>query len=755
MNRAFNEVDEDDPRLLQLSREYLAELEAGRRPDRASFLARYPDLAEILSECLDGIELAQSFAKPATTPSPEFTGAPLGDFQILHEIGHGGMGVVYEAIQLSLGRRVALKVLPFAAALDAKHLQRFKNEAHAAAQLHHTNIVPVYAVGCERGVHFYAMQLIEGRSLASVIQEMRAAGTESPSNLAIGSQATNPTAAISVTRTSQRSSRTNHSFRAAARIAAQVADALDYAHEAGVVHRDIKPANLMLDAKGAVWVTDFGLAQVVTDGGVTQTGDLVGTLRYMSPEQASGRRIPVDHRADVYSLGATLYEMLTLQPIFAGEDRNTLLFQILNDEPRPLRQLDLAIPIELETIVLKATSKSPADRYATAADMAADLRRFLDELPILARRPTLIDRTRKWMRRHPSFVGASLVLLVCGLIGMAITTAIVAREQAATKEAYERESRRAIEAESRFQLARRVADEMIRLAEEELTDNPFQEHLRKQLLETALGYYQEFINSRQGQPEAQAELEVTQGRVKKILADLAVLKADRHHFLLRESAVLEDLNVTAEQRAKLSQVLDRREVQRQEFPRIPREARGYEQHEMHERALAVARENEGALAAILTTAQLKRLPQIALQWQGPRALLDPDVAAALKFTPEQRGKMRSIEFEAMYQHFTNSGRRGPPDANDDRVRLAMKEMVDVLNPDQRLQWQQMIGEPYEGPMPLHRGPGFAGRHEPPGPPGPPGRKDPSGRKDGGRRDGFDRPHDLSKEFGPPLRTPSE
>eukprot|EP00456_Euglypha_rotunda_P091181 TRINITY_DN957_c0_g1_i1.p1 TRINITY_DN957_c0_g1~~TRINITY_DN957_c0_g1_i1.p1 ORF type:complete len:755 (-),score=178.56 TRINITY_DN957_c0_g1_i1:9736-12000(-) len=751
MSRAFDEIDEDDPRLLQLSREYLAELEAGRQPDRASFLARYPDLAEALSECLDGIELAQSFAKPPAAPAPEFSGSPLGDFQILHEIGHGGMGVVYEAIQLSLGRRVALKVLPFAAALDAKHLQRFKNEAHAAAQLHHTNIVPVYAVGCERGVHFYAMQLIEGRSLANVIQEMRAAGPDKPSNLASGSQATNPTVAISATRTSLRSSRTNQSFRTSARIAAQVADALDYAHEAGVVHRDIKPANLMLDAKGAVWVTDFGLAQVVADGGVTQTGDLVGTLRYMSPEQASGRRIPVDHRADVYSLGATLYEMLTLQPIFAGEDRNTLLFKILNDDPRPLRQLDLAIPVELETIVLKATSKSPTDRYATAADMAADLRRFLDELPILARRPTLIDRTRKWMRRHPSFVGATLVLMVCGLIGMAITTAIVAREQAATKAAYERESRRAIEAESRFRLARRVADEMIRLAEEELTDNPFQEHLRKQLLETALGYYQEFINSRQEQPEAQAELAVTQGRVKKILADLAVLKADRHHFLLRESAVLDDLHVTTEQRAMLSDLLDYREAQRQEFPRPPREARGHETHELHERSLAVARENETALAAILTTAQLNRLPQIALQWQGPRALLDPDVATALKLTAEQRSEMRSIEFDAMMQHISSGARRGPPDANDDRVRLAMKDMVELLSPDQRIQWQQMVGDPYEGPMPLHRGPGFNGRHEPPGPPGLPGRKDPPGRKEGGRREPFDRPFDLPKDFGPPPR----
>ena len=175
MDTAHNQIDEDDPRILQASRDYLAELEAGRKPSRQGYFESYPDLVQMLSECFDGIELAQALRPIAPTPQSEFAASPLGDFQILHEIGRGGMGVVYEAIQLSLGRRIALKVLPFATALDAKHLQRFKNEAQAAAQLHHTNIVPVYAVGCERGVHFYAMQLIAGRSLAAVIQELRGA----------------------------------------------------------------------------------------------------------------------------------------------------------------------------------------------------------------------------------------------------------------------------------------------------------------------------------------------------------------------------------------------------------------------------------------------------------------------------------------------------------------------------------------------------------------------------------------------------
>jgi tetratricopeptide (TPR) repeat protein len=238
-----------------------------------------------------------------------------------------------------------------------------------------------------------------------------------------------PQAAIST----ERSTKSPAYYRSIAEIGVQVAEALDHAHQHGVIHRDVKPANVILDNAGKPWVTDFGLARIETDAALTVTGDLLGTVRYMSPEQALAKRIVVDHRTDVYSLGATLYELLTLRPVFSGQDRQELLRQIALEEPKTPRRLNKAIPEELEIIVLKAMAKNPAERYDTAQELADDLRRFLEDRPIRARRPTLAQRAAKWSRRHRPIVwsaGVSVfVLLVLGLIGLGMGNLMITKER--------------------------------------------------------------------------------------------------------------------------------------------------------------------------------------------------------------------------------------------------------------------------------------------------------------------------------------
>jgi serine/threonine protein kinase/tetratricopeptide (TPR) repeat protein len=382
-----------------------------------------------LDACLEALRfLGRAAAGPRSVVAEAEGAAPaestlgqLGDFRLVREVGRGGMGVVYEAEQVSLGRRVALKVLPLAATLDPRQLQRFHNEARAAAVLDHPNIVHVHAVGCERGVHYYAMQFIEGQTLAALIADLRQPGRPAlaePTTAHVHEAPAAPAAdtAPQAAASTERAPRDQIYFRRAAELAVQAAEALEHAHGLGIVHRDVKPANLLLDGHGGLWVTDFGLAHIQSDARLTLTGDLVGTLRYMSPEQALARRVVVDHRTDVYSLGATLYELLTLEPVFGGSDRQELLRQIAFEDPERPRRINKAVPAELETIVLKALEKNPADRYATAQELADDLRRFLADEPILARPAGVVLRLRKWGRRHRATVTAGVTVLLAALL---------------------------------------------------------------------------------------------------------------------------------------------------------------------------------------------------------------------------------------------------------------------------------------------------------------------------------------------------
>jgi len=376
----------DDAEVARLLREYEAELALGRKPDRAALLARRPEIAEELAACLDGLEFVHA-AAPQLRGDAEPQGRPptaLGDFRIVREIARGGMGVVYEAEQVSLGRRVAVKVLPESATADPRRLVRFRNEAEAAAQLHHSRIVPVYAVGHEQGLHYFAMQLIEGLTLADVVAELRALRTGARSGRAGDAAATEALDAVARDRT--------HSIegwcRSVARLGRDAAEALEHAHARGVVHRDVKPANLLIDRRGELWITDFGLAASRRPTArLTLTGDLLGTVRYMSPELTLARRAPVDHRTDVYSLGVTLYEALTLERAFRGDDPGRMIRAIRVEEPPAVRRGNSAVPPDLETIVRKAMAKVPADRYASAQEMADDLGRHLQGLPIRGRPP--------------------------------------------------------------------------------------------------------------------------------------------------------------------------------------------------------------------------------------------------------------------------------------------------------------------------------------------------------------------------------
>ncbi len=466
---AEDRVPLEDPRVIAAVEEYLNALESGGTPDRRQFLAGYPpEVAAALAECLDSLEMVRTAGMELDPLSASDPPRTLGDFRLLREVGRGGMGVVYEAEQISLRRRVALKVLSVAGGLDARQLQRFRTEAQAAAGLHHTNIAPVYAVGQQRGVHYYAMQFIDGPSLAQVIAALRGQVRLVPGSRQRRSASTSvngpkdlttvyrplgelePALAAANTRSNalhstERPTADGDSWRRAARLAIEAAEALDHAHQQGVLHRDIKPANLLLDSAGHLWVVDFGLARLQSGSSVTVTGDLVGTLRYMSPEQTQAKRLVVDHRTDIYSLGATLYELLTLTPAFPGDDRQEVLRHITQDDPVPPRRLDATIPADLETIVLKAMAKEPAERYATAQELADDLHRVLEDRPITARRPSIAQRTRRFLRRHRTLMTSVAVAVALVFVGALGALGAIAHNQAiaATKEEQTRKAAQA------------------------------------------------------------------------------------------------------------------------------------------------------------------------------------------------------------------------------------------------------------------------------------------------------------------------
>ncbi len=415
--------------------------------ERDDFLSKACGDDETLRSRVEAILAANRSSEEtlATSPSRSSYRAKhvptIEGYDILGVLGQGGMGIVYHARQRKLNRTVALKVLPaIVGSASPSAVGRFRREATAAARLHHTNIVPIYDFGESHDAYYYAMELIEGQPLNILISRFAElhAPSASPTQLLTvmhramtddGERAVSESGISSGRMSSSQagSSSAGHGkpyYQQVARWMADAADALHYAHGEGIVHRDIKPANLILSDDGRIMIADFGLAKSDEDVSVTMTGTLLGTLRYMSPEQAMARRVRIDHRTDIYSLGVTLYELLCFQPAYPGSDEKQILSDIITRDSIPPRKLVSEVPQELEIICQKAMEKSPDARYATAGALVDDLRRFMQDLPIHARKPSVAMRLTKFARRRPAHLTATVAIV---LLSIAVTIVHIQR----------------------------------------------------------------------------------------------------------------------------------------------------------------------------------------------------------------------------------------------------------------------------------------------------------------------------------------
>ncbi len=374
-----------DPDLLD---RFVQHLQSGDAADRGSVLAHHPELESLL-DCLEGLERLAPEKSDLTIDSgsnelisslpggfgdacddhSSISGfdADLGDYELLEILGRGGMGIVFRARQKSLDRTVAVKMIQAPHGATKEQLRRFRNETKAAAALSHPNIVRVFGAGERNGQLYFAMQLVEGTSLSERLREGPLDEQET------------------------------------VRLVCTIARAVQHLHDHGIIHRDLKPSNILLDRQGQPFVTDFGLAKLTQlDGELTQTGIIAGTPSYMAPEQASPARSPVSQAADVYSLGAILYELLAGRPPFREESPLDTILRVLDGDPTPPRRIRPQTSAELENICLRCLEKSPRDRYASAADLANDLERHLKGEPVETHSLGAVGSIWRWVRREPA-----------------------------------------------------------------------------------------------------------------------------------------------------------------------------------------------------------------------------------------------------------------------------------------------------------------------------------------------------------------
>jgi serine/threonine-protein kinase len=554
-----------------LADEFLARCKRGEKPTIKEYCERHPDLADEIRDVFEAVLMVEDLKPGSEDASISYSGSAqtngkrlqqVGDYRILCEIGRGGMGVVYEAEQQALGRRVALKVLPKTSTGDGSAQIRFQREARAAARMHHTNIVPVFDVGQEGDHLYYAMQLIHGQGLDLVIDDLkrlRAQSTSTPAtdraapdrsiaaslvagqfakeNLAAAGlddpdatdayEGSAPSSAMFPGQSAISTATTNRRgyFRSVAQIGLQMAGALSYAHSRGIIHRDIKPGNLILDTTGNAWVTDFGLAKT-GDSAMTHTGDILGTIRYMAPERFRGQ---CDVRADVYALGMTLYELLTLKAAYSSRDRLKLIELIRDSEAESPRSIDTRIPLDLETIVMKAIDKDPKRRYQSADEMGEDLQRFVNDEPIKARRVGQVERFTRWCRRNPVVAGLIVAVLLLMATGTAVSSwqairATRAREDLAKKNAELAAEQAKVEArnqelaaeqakvQARFDMAIKAIETFhTGVSEDMLLKNAEFKELRTKLLREAAGFYAELERLLEGQIDVKSRKTLAEG----------------------------------------------------------------------------------------------------------------------------------------------------------------------------------------------------------------------------------------------------
>ncbi len=392
---------DSDSRVNRVIAAYLRDVDAGVAADPHELLRQNPEIADELRSFLDDQSSLMNLARAPSNnaeettvaPSPAIEGKHFGEYELLAEVARGGMGVVYQARHVKLNRIVAVKMILSGQLADPADLKRFRAEAEAAASLDHPNIVPIYEVGEHEHIPYFSMKFIRGGSLSQRIGEFR------------------------------------DDLKVAARMLMKIARAVHYAHQRGLLHRDLKPGNILLDEAGRPHVTDFGLAKrVIEDIRLTQTGDILGTPAYMPPEQASAQ--PLTTAADVYSLGAILYEMLTGAPPFQAETKLALLLKVKGEDPPSPRRLNPHIDRDLETICLKCLEKEPSKRYASADALAEDLQHWLSAEPIRARPSTLTARGLKWARRRPALASLCALLIVTTIAGFTGVVYWLQRERA-------------------------------------------------------------------------------------------------------------------------------------------------------------------------------------------------------------------------------------------------------------------------------------------------------------------------------------